>query len=795
MDQRYFGGVVVVATLLLCAPMLPAQDASTTADSAATVEIVDTIALPPPSPQPAPTTEPRERANGIDEIVVTAQKREERLQDVPIAIAAFTGEALEASGVKTMADLAIKTPGLVFDTLVNYSLIYIRGVGTDAFIPSADLSVAPYVDGVYFPISFGLARSLGEVERVEVLKGPQGTLFGRNATGGAINIVTKAPKDVFTVSLASTVGNYNENNNRIFVSGPLLEKLSGSFSAIYNRRDDYYDSVAPSAITKLQPYQDVGFNGKLLWTPSDWLDATISGYYFKSRGIGTSLLACIEPSDAGALFGVNCAPDYKTNVNIPDSAHSEFAAGTLTLNVHPGAIDIKSITAYQDTNGQSLVDFDGSSANLVSFGGDSKDKTGEPLLFGEILTQEIQFISNDETWGADRFKWIAGLFYLDGTVGYDPVNFYLAELQGGLGAFLGASAPALASQIEVLSGPLAGLVDFNAKVYGSLDTESYAGFVQGTWTPIDWLDVTLGGRVQSERRKVYNARLDGFATVLRQPAQPQFLEYPDDALDKTDFSPKATVAVKPLEDVMAYVSWQRAFKSGSFNIINLTAPPTRIRSEQVTTVEVGFKSQFFDRSVQVNGAVFENRIADLQSQFVSLLSGGVVQFQNAEKAVTRGIDLDLLWVPFGGLTLNAGATVLDSEYEKFTDAAGYDDNGVFADGNDFSGNKVVRNPELTAVAGFAYSYPIGQGTLDIGADYYYNDGFFFDAQNSLEQDNYELINARLGYFYEPWNLSLAVFGANLQGSRYYIYQFQTDFSVVGKLAPPETYGMRLNWSF
>ncbi|MEX1669913.1 TonB-dependent receptor [Zhongshania guokunii] len=743
----------------------------------------------------------------LEEVVVTAQKRAENVNDVPIAINAFSGDALERAGVKTMADLAIKTPGLVYDTLVNYAVIFIRGVGTDAFIPSADLSVAPYIDGVYFPISFGLARSLGEVERVEVLKGPQGTLFGRNSTGGAISITTRQPSDTLAIKVSSSYERFDESNSRLYVSGPVSETISASAAAIYNTRNDYYEPIEGLSYDELQPYREKGANLAFRWTPYDWLEGSLAGYYFKSQGVGTSLLACQQPSALGSALGISCAPKYKTNTNLDNTAFSTLKAAALTLQFFPGPFDIKSISAYQDTNGQSLVDFDGSQANLIEFGGDGRQKENQPQLFGEIFTQELQFVSNGDSPWSDQLEWIVGLYFIDSTVGYDPVGFAVAGLNNGLSGAVGGAAP-LPIDTSLFTGPLVGLlspldglVSNSIKVTGSLDTEAYAVFSQATWSPTDWVDVTAGGRFQREKRIVYNSQVSAEVMALGQPASTSLFSYPSERFEEDNFSPKLNIAIRPWEDgTMIYASWQKAFKSGSYNIINLTAAPTFIRPETVTSTELGIKASMFDRRLQVNAALFQTEIEDLQSQFVSLLSGGVVQFQNAELAIVEGADIDIQWAASEHWVFTLGGSYLKGRYDSFTDAVGYTESdgeyaGTYSTGEDYSGNTIVRNPKLSATFGLNWNHPVPGGDLNVSADYYYNSGYYYDAANQLEQDAYTMLNARMTYAHKRSNIDVSIFASNLEDSEYFLYQFQTDFGVVGKLAQPVSYGVSAKWAF
>jgi len=745
----------------------------------------------------------------LEEVVVTAQKRSENVNDVPIAINAFSGDALERAGVKSMADLAIKTPGLVYDTLVNYAVIFIRGVGTDAFIPSADLSVAPYIDGVYFPISFGLARSLGEVERVEVLKGPQGTLFGRNSTGGAISITTRQPSDTFTVKASSSYERFNESNSRLYASGPLTDALSVSAAVIYNTRDDYYDPVAGLSYDELQPYKEQGVNVSARWLPAEWFDARLSGYYFKSEGVGTSLLACLQPSALGAVLGMSCAADYKTNTNLDNTAFSELKAGALTLQFFPGSFDVKSITSYQDTNGQSLVDFDGSNANLVEFGGDGTKKENQPQLFGEIFSQELQLISNGDSPWSEQLEWIFGLYYLDSTVGYDQVGFAVAGLNNGLSGLVDGGVPlpvdlsAISPLLDVvgaLLSPLDEAAQASVLVTGSLDTIAQAAYTQATWSPLSWLDVTAGGRFQREKRRVYDTDLAVRTRTLGQLSESNLLSYASEEFEETNFSPKLSVSVIPSEGQLLYASFQKAFKSGSYNIVNLTQSPSFIRPETVSALELGVKSSLFERRLQVNAAIFQTEIEDLQSQFVSLLSGGVVQFQNAEQATVQGGDIDIQWAASEAWLITFGASYLHGRYDKFENAVGYTAPsngyaGLYSPDQNYSGNTIVRNPEVSASFGLNWHHAVPAGEINVSADYYFNDGFYYDAANQLEQEAYTMLNVRVTYSHTRSNIDVSLFGSNLEDTRYYIYQFQTDFGVVGKLAQPVSYGVSLKWEF
>lgn len=771
-----------------------------TESSVPTLDTIPVETAAEPSPAPEEISSPY--SNQIDEITVTAQKRAENAQDVPISIAAFSGEQLEKLGVQSTQNIAQRTPGLVFDTVANFAIIYIRGVGTDAFLPSADTSVATYVDGIYFPSSYSLAQSLGAIERIEILKGPQGTLFGRNATGGAINVVTKEPSDSFEGSVQTVAGNFDQRDVKVYATGPIVPTLSGSLSAVFNSGDDYYKLTDTSPLDRLQKRQDYGFNAKLKWLPAEWLDATLNGFYIDSRGVGSSLLPNLKVSPVGMALGANNDADprdYKTSVNEDPVAFSQNYVGGLTVNLHPGPLDLKSITAYQDLKAQALQDFDGSDASAISFGTQPGERDDyRKTSHSDYFTQEFQFLSNDDSPFADHFTWVGGFYYLDGTVGFDPLFFNVAGLQN-LQNVPGLPGPVDVPFADVLLDLVGGVLPvsgFRTKVTGDLDTTATAVFLQATWKPMEWLGITLGGRQAHEKRKVYNATLGGDVTIAGTTMQIPLSSYPSQRVTKDNFSPKLTVDVKLGDDVLVYASGQKAFKSGSFNVVNLTSAPTYIKPETVVTYEIGVKSDLFDRSVRFNASLFQSTIDDLQSQFVSLTSGGVVNFENAKKARVRGAEADILWALLNGLQLSVAATYLDGEYKSFPDASGYDqESGLSTSGNDYSGNTIARNPKLTAAVSASYTLEVPGGTTELGLDWYYNDGYYFDAQNALKQPQYQLLGARAGYTYEPWNLTITAFGNNLGGEKYYAFKTQFDTGIAGRLAAPRTYGLRLNWQF
>jgi iron complex outermembrane recepter protein len=292
-----------------------AQAEPAVAESTDPLPVIHVADKEPPVEQAAP----RPSSRLVEEIVVTAQKREENLQEVPISIAAYSGDALDVRGVLSAEDLKFVTPGLVYDNLVGYALIYMRGVGTEVFAPHAEPSVATYIDGIYFPFAHGLAQDFTKLERVEVVKGPQGTLFGRNATGGAINVISKQPSDEWEITLDAGLRNYSGRMTKAYITGPLFGGLSFSVSGLYDYDEPYYELLPDSPLQELQPNESKGVNPRLRWQITDSFSAMVSAYAARFFGTGTVINTNTDPTPMGTSVGASDAGDRKASVNEPST--------------------------------------------------------------------------------------------------------------------------------------------------------------------------------------------------------------------------------------------------------------------------------------------------------------------------------------------------------------------------------------------------------------------------------------------------------------------------------------------
>ncbi|HET8881803.1 MAG TPA: TonB-dependent receptor, partial [Solimonas sp.] len=309
--------------------------------------------------------------------------------------------------------------------------------------------------------------------------------------------------------------------------------------------------------------------------------------------------------------------------------------------------------------------------------------------------------------------------------------------------------------------------------------------------------LTLGGRWQRETRRLVQSDVDvGAADALLgysfKPAETR----------ATNFSPKVSLDVRPLKDVLLYVSFQQGFKSGTYNIINIFAQPEYVKPEKVTAYELGLKSEWFDRTLRLNTALFQNDIHNLQTGFMSFTSGGAVNLENAGKARIRGVEVETVWQPLRrfdpGLLISGNASWLHAEYLDYENGRGFSETTGLAYGNgDFSGHRIVRTPKFSGAASISQSFEVPGGQFELAGDWYHNSGYYYLAQNTPDtfEDAYDVVNARISYLYRRYGLRVTLFGDNLGDERYDLAQFHTDFGRQDSLAPPRTWGVRLNLDF
>ena len=776
----------------------PAENAASSeqpqaqATPATTTEIIELAA-----PATPPVARPRSRL--IEEIVVTAQKREENLQDVPISIQAFSGKLLDAMGITDQTDLQRVTPGLNVTNQVSYVMTFLRGIGTDATI-AADPSVATYIDGIYYPFASNLAQNFGAVDRIEVLKGPQGTLFGRNATGGAIAIYTKEPDtESLHGELLYNLGSFNSQLLRLNANLPLSDDYAFNLSALRSTTDGYYSGTHGTPAQPIPGDEVTGFRLKLRGQLTENLDLRLAAVRTVMHLGAGSVGFTANPSQLGQLQGVEAQPGYTGSVDAllrNDTDPNSVYYGS--LGYQAPWFDLKVIASDQRMDTVGVRDFDGSPQTLSTF--------DTPSQYIDAQSLEFQLLSNDQ-WGPDWLQWIVGAFYFGGTNGFGDLNFIINGIDLEEGMLAGQRLPAgLVGLFSQIGATPTGAINMT----GLIGTDSRALFSQATFTATDWLDITLGGRYQVEERWIVESTVglenaDGSLTPIADntdnATDSDGNPYPAHDTQK-NFSPKISLQFRPWQDdTLIFVMWQKAVKAATYNTIAIYDQPDYVAPEEMEAWEIGLKIQFFDGLLRFNAAAFHYDVKNLQTYYLSTLAGGVISFQNAARAQVNGIDFDGLLQIFpskiDNLVLSGGAALLNTKYLDFHDGAGFDDDGYFVDGQEWTGNQLIRTPELSATASLSKTWDIPGGPLEAVLDAYFSDEFFYEASNreASRQAAYWLFGSRLSYLYEAWDLRATLGVRNLTNEFYSAGFFATDYGVQPNWAAPRAYNLQLSWNF
>ena len=665
---------------------------------------------------------------GANEIVVTAQKRDERLQDVPIAVSAFTSDQLQNSGISDVLDLAAVTPSLLITEGSSQAQPYIRGVGGRNITPGNEATTAVYVDGVYQTDKTGIMlQSFPDVQSVQVLRGPQGTLFGRNASSGAILVTTLQPDQDFGAMLEGTYGT-DEEGARGFVTGGLAPNLAIGVSGFY-RNERPYVRNRTQAINGAGKYvggdESYGVRGQLRWEATPDFSATVAGYYSKGE---TNAVVALQPilgetTTVGQVAsGIDISrPERSYYGEIDPEVRFEGWGASLTLDADVGPVNIKSISGYSHSTSGVEYDLDGSPAPVFWF------DTG---LKGRTWQQEIDITSMND----GPFQWILGGFYLNYRDGYEQLDQYV-----GLpvpATLRPHTVPqALLDRSAAGAGPTSGLAYIDQQAF--VTVKSLGVFGEASYQFSEAAKLTLGLRYTDEKHTLDKDNAgttyvpDGTGGVIAIPRNSAAICASNPACDglSTPFSEltyRAVFDYKFTDDFMAYASYNRGFKSGVYNISSI---PNVIATEPETidAFEVGFKSKLFDRQVTFNAAAYYYKYDNLQVPVVDPVTN-TQQSINAAKATISGMEVELAYNPSDRFSLSAGfATFFKSEYDSFKNCAIYRRAaaGLAVPPNaDCSGFDLPGTPDISFNIQSTYNVPLANGgKLELNGLFSYVDQF------------------------------------------------------------------------
>jgi iron complex outermembrane receptor protein len=757
----------------------------------------------------------------IEEVVVTAQKREENVQDVPIAITALSAKALESKGIQNVTELSDFAPNVQMDNTSPFSgssqvlSAFIRGIGQNDFAFNLEPGVGLYVDGVYYARTLGAAVDLLDLERVEILKGPQGTLFGRNTIGGAISVVTRDPSRTFDYKAELTAGRFSRFDLRASLDVPLIENtLLSQISVSSSDRDGHQDLIPFPGASRTQLDQGVfrtarnqkgsatrgsadtqNVRAKLLWnasptlrvrfsgdythtdedsapqtllaTNTDPASGTIASLYNTCISLPVSTLttlnlaaACGPRGVAGtALAGVNvdANPDNDRLVFgdqfITGDIDKSFAAGsnfslldaygvsaTVDWEVND-AVTLKSISAYRDTE--------------ADFG---TDIGGAPFVVADVsfiqnqdqFTQELQFTGSLVD---DRLKWLLGLYYF--------------QEDGTLTDFV----PFLAGLVQVL-GP------------NFFDNEATGAFTQLDFALTEKIGLTAGVRYTDEDKEFEGRQRDlnmlpvktGFPLELFPDPNDLTRLYPLGVNKRnfTDTSLRLGAQYRFTDEILSYVSYSEGFKSGGFTtrllvpevaIVNgmpVPGPAPDFDPETAETVEVGLKSQLFDRRLQLNLAVFDTRYDDIQ---VTVQRGISPTFENAGDGKITGAELEVQSVLGSNLQLSGSVGYIDARYSRLQAGSLVELSDMF-----------VNTPEWATNLSVDYAVGLGAGNLKLHGDWSNRSKVANDAVNNplFVQSAINLYNASVAFVPTQGSWEILLGGRNLSDERYIVSGFQND---------------------
>lgn len=739
--------------------------------------------LTPAFAQEQPPADPQsssEERTGLDDIIVTAQFRAQDLQDVPIAIEAVGQQALAASGVRTTDDLQIATTGVNIQRQTGASLIFIRGIGTAGGQAAQEGAIATFIDGVYQPSPSSVTGSLANIERVEVLKGPQGTLYGRNATGGAVNIITLTPSFTPTGMIEFGYGNLDTIEARTYISSGITKTIAADIAVYYNNQMKGFGRNLFTG-TEVFEGEDFAARSKILFELGEDTKLTLGADYntFKgSLGIpqrvapGAVLIDGIGLNSS--LPGVTPFPGgfYDTYTELDQYLDVKGYGFSATLAHDFGGVSLTSISAYRNLRIFSSADSDGTSIEVTSAFLTEKNRQ---------FTQELRLQGD-----AGPVNWLVGGFFLDSKAGYDTFDVFGLGIRQAFGG-----APTSPDRLLIL---------------GNLQkTTSYAAFGQLTWALGETTNITGGLRYTYDKRSINPDAFLGFTAdrsiLIPVPvalgAVPPGGDTSDFFAQKDSFKKvtwRLAIDHEVTPDVLVYASYNRGFKSGIFNTTSFGAPA--VKPEVLDAYEVGFKSKILDNRLRLNGAAYYYDYSNIQ---LSQLIGSAQLLLNAAVAEIYGAELSFEAAVTDQLSLRGGVAYTHGRYKEFQNAPFFTQApgpgfGSIVTAGDASGNETVYTPPWQVNLSADYRIPVGDGELSANVSYLYVDRFYFTADNRSPQPSYDLVNAQLKYDFGD-GLSARVWGRNIFNTHYFASRYNAPAGETVVAAAGRTYGVSIGYKF
>jgi iron complex outermembrane receptor protein len=748
----------------------------------------------------------------IEEVVVTAERRAQSIQDVPLSVAAISGEDVRVGKITGLNDIAFKTPGLTFNQFnVGEPRIYIRGIGNSSDSAASDPAVGVFLDDVYIGRTGGIGFDLYDLERIEILRGPQGTLYGKNTNGGAINIVTSKPSEEREMRFSLSLGDYSFTHVQGLINGGLGDSIAGKLVLSYKQRDGFGRNViTPEEINTmgslgnspiigpsigaagggedLDDAENLSIRGQLLFDISERTSLLLGFDYSSDESNGAcrhlkNLDAAIQGlgvfwelgmSDAYMQDDRHCSSQFNTD------QERDIWGAMARFEVGFDWATFASITAYRESD-YTLVD-DLTGIPLIDLDAPSPPGLPFPLSLPGVFTAPENVIDGSDeeasqfsqefrfTGSAGQFDWVAGAFYMREEV--DRAEEFYTQYSTLL-QFLG-----LAPIGDVL------FTQDNT-------TTSKALYGQADWRFMDRWILTYGLRWSDDKKEINQNAIDLLGTGFPTGVPLILPEFPAPVIASESWSEvthKLSLSFRPTEDVMLFATYAEGFKSGAFP--SQTNTPTvaglSVEPEIVTNYEVGVKSTFWGSRAQFNLTYYNMDYEDLQ---VFELNSSLLLVLGSAQAESKGFDVDFNILATPNLMISSSANFSDAKYTDFINASGVD----------VSGNKMVFAPDAAFAINVDYAVDLGNsGSLNFNVDYNWKDDYYLDARNIpyTLQEAVGILGARADWTSQDGSWNVSLWGKNLTDEQQLSNQIVDPTRITSEFyMPPRTYGVTLSKSF
>ncbi len=727
-------------------------------------------------------------SNEVETVVVHAQRRSENIQNVPVSIQAFTSKDIQTLGIKSSIDIGQMTPNVDIALPAgpgNQPIIAIRGIGLNDYDTNNAGPNGIYVDEVYLSAPASQTFQTFDLEQIEVLKGPQGTLYGRNTSGGAINFVTNKPTDDYEGYAHFDYSSFNTIHSEAAFGGQIVPGLDGRVALTTNNSDGYmHNELTGHHENGVDNY---GARVEFLWKPIDRLKVLfnvhggqVDNRVTEYRHIGdldptTGAQCTVAQTNAGGcvdLFGYGTPKGfYDGAFNRNQHLKVNSLGSYLRADYTPGSITYTSLTSFEHNDKIHPEDSDASPNRLLEINFGVKSNT---------FSQEFRAAQTTKS-----YNWTLGAYYLHEDLYQNQPLFILLDADqffGGPGTGDGVAYKAFDSSHQV--------------------TDAYAVFGQGSYAILEPFTLTLGGRYTGEQRSFqYSGSVqyqEGGENNFG-PIMPVANDH--ESLTSNAFSYRAALDYHVTQDILAYASIATGYKSGDFNGSFLSLDPTQIarqlqpvKPERVQAYEIGLKTSWFERRLIADAAAFYNDYSDLQIfELVPLGNVPVNVLSNAERAHTQGVELQLIGRPVSNLTASVNMGWLNTRLDNVAlDPA--------LNPTPLTGKQLPVSPHFSLSTVIDYKIPVGEGMLDTQFSANYKSHQYFDITNDpyTTQKGYWISNIRVAYAFNQGHMEVAGYIHNLSDTKYFLDAFDLTVPfgfIQGIVGTPRTYGMELNYKF